>query len=294
MNVTLEIDKMEKLVITVATTGGIHTKSVNPNLPEQPDEIAQDVYDCYNAGASISHIHVRDKLGRTTGDHEVYHEVLSKIQAKCPIITQVGNGIGGVYRADGSFEVATQDERMALTTLTPKPDMLTINCGTFQFGYIPDTIFDNPLEWNLEFIKRCYEREIAIECECYDISHIENVKEMVRRGVLKEPVHYSLVLGIKGGMPASPQMISAMLGAIPDGSSWQVITISKQQVPSTVMAMCQGANIRTGMEDNVYYAKGELVKSNAQLVERMVRMARELGREIATVDDAIKKMGVKR
>jgi len=294
MKVTLEIDKMEKLIITVATTGGIHDKSVNPNLPEQPDEMAQEAYDCYNAGAAIHHIHVRDKLGRTTGDLSVYNEVISKVRAKCPIITQIGNGIGGVFRADGSFEVATQDERMALTTITPKPDMLTINCGTFQFGYIPDVVFPNPLEWNLEFIKKCYEREIAIECECYDISHIENVKEMVRRGVLKEPVHYSLVLGIKGGIPASPQMISTMVDVIPEGSSWQVITISKQQVPSTVMAMCQGANIRTGMEDNVYYAKGEPVKSNAQLVERMVRIARELGREIATVDDAIEKLGVKR
>lgn len=294
MNVTLEIDKMEKLIITVATTGGIHDKSVNPNLPEQPDEIAQEAYDCYNAGAAVHHIHVRDKLGRTTGDLDVYNEVISKIQAKCPIITQVGNGIGGVFDADGNFAGATQEQRMALTTIEPKPDMLTINCGTFQFGYLLDVTFPNPLEWNLEFIKRCYERDIAIECECYDISHIENVKEMVRQGVLKEPVHYSLVLGIKGGIPASPQMISTMVDVIPEGSSWQVITISKQQLTSTVMAMCQSANIRTGMEDNIYYAKGEPVKSNAQLVERMVRIARELGREIATVDDAIEKLGIKR
>ncbi len=292
MKVTLEIDKMEKLIITVATTGGLHDKSANPNLPEQPHEIAQDAYDCYNAGAAVHHIHVRDKLGRTTGDLDVYTEVIGAVKAKCPIITQVGNGIGGVYRADGTFEVASQDERMALTAITPKPDMLTINCGTFQFGYIPDTTFYNPLQWNMEFIRRCNERGIAIECECYDISHIENVKEMVRQGVLKEPVHYSLVLGIKGGTPASPQMISNMVDVIPEGSSWQVITISKQQMPSTIMAMCQGANIRTGMEDNIYYRKGELVKSNAQLVERMVRIARELGREIATVEEAKERLGV--
>lgn len=293
MKVTLEIDKMEKLIITVATTGGLHDKSVNPNLPEQPYEIAQDAYDCYNAGAAVHHIHVRDKLGRTTGDLNVYSEVINAVKDKCPIITQIGNGIGGVYREDGSFEVATQDERMELTTINPKPDMLTINCGTFQFGYIPNVIFDNPLEWNMAFIKRCYERDIAIECECYDLSHIENVKEVVRQGVLKEPVHYSLVLGIKGGIPASPQMISNMVDVIPEGSSWQVITISKQQIPSTVMAMCQGANIRTGMEDNIYYRRGELVKSNAQLVERMVRIAREMGREIASVDEAKQRLGIK-
>ena len=293
MKVTLEIDKMDKLIITVATTGGIHDKSVNPNLPEQPDEIAQDVYDCYNAGATVHHIHVRDKQGRTTGDLDVYSEVISKVKARCPIITQVGNGIGAVFRPDGTADIATQDERMALTKIVPKPDMLTINCGSFEFDYHTHT-FENPIAWNTEFIRRCYERDIAIECECYDISHIENAKELVRRGALKEPVHYSLVLGIKGGIPATPQMISTMVDVIPEGSSWQVITISRQQVPSTVMAMCQGANIRTGMEDNIYYRKGELVKSNAQLVERMVRIARELGREIATVDDTIKKMGVKR
>lgn len=293
MNVTLEIDKMNKLIITVATTGGIHDKSVNPNLPEQPDEIAQDVYDCYNAGATVHHIHVRDKLGQTTGDLDIYCDVIGKVKAKCPIITQVGNGIGAVFNPDGTTRVATQEERMELTNLDPKPDMLTINAGTFQFGYIPDIIFDNPIQWNAEFIKRCYERDIAIECECYDISHIENVKELVLMGVLKEPVHYSLVLGIKGGIPASPQMISAMVDVIPEGSSWQVITISKQQLPSTVMAMCQGANIRTGMEDNIYYSRGELVKSNAQLVERMVKIARELGREIATVDEAKEKLGIK-
>ena len=142
MEVTLEVDKMDKLIITVATTGGIHTKSVNPNLPEQPDEMAQEAYDCYNAGAAIHHIHVRDEQGRTTGDLAKYGEVISKVKAKCPIITQIGNGIGGVYDSDGSFRVATQEERLALTTIEPKPDMLTINAGTFQFGYIPDVFFD--------------------------------------------------------------------------------------------------------------------------------------------------------
>ena len=238
MRVTLEIDKMEKLIITVATTGGIHDKKSNPHLPEQPDEIAQSAYECFNAGAAVCHIHVRDKQGRSTGDLDVYNEVIAKIRAKCPIITQVGNGIGVVALPDGTMRPATQDERMALTTITPKPDMLTINCGTFQFGYLPNIIFDNSLQWNEEFVRRCYERDIAIECECYDISHIENAKELLRRGVLREPVHYSLVLGIKGGIPASPELISSMVDQIPDGSTWQVITISKQQLPSTVMAMC--------------------------------------------------------
>ena len=291
MEVTLEVSKMDKLIITVAQTGGIHGKEMNPNLPEQPSDIAQSALDCYNAGASVCHIHVRDRQGETTGDLKIYEEVLTKIKAKCPMITQVGNGIGRLTRPDGTYVMAPLEDRIKLTEINPKPDMLTINAGSFEFSWAFGT-FENPLDWNEEFIKRCNERKIAIECECYDISHIENVKELMRRGVLKEPVHFSLVLGIAGGIPASPKTISAMVDMIPEGSTWQVITISLHQVTSTVLAMCQGANIRTGLEDNVYYTRGVLAKSNAQLVERMVRIARELGREIATVEEAKQILGV--
>jgi len=292
MGTTMDVGQMKKLIITVAQTGGIHGKELNPALPEQPDEIAQSAYDCYNAGASVCHIHARDKQGRTTGDLAVYGEIIDKIKAKCPIITQVGNGIGLVPNPDGTLREATLDERMALTTINPRPDMLTINAGTFEFGYI--RTFTNPISWNEEFIKRCYEKEIAIECECYDVGHVENVNEMVRRGTLKHPVHYSLVLGIKGGIPATPRTISVLADMIPEGSSWQIITISKLQMTSTVIAMCQGANIRTGLEDNIYYSRGVLAKSNAQMVERMVKIAREIGREVATVEDARQILGVKR
>ncbi|MEW6111029.1 MAG: 3-keto-5-aminohexanoate cleavage protein [Thermodesulfobacteriota bacterium] len=290
MEITCEVAQMKKLVLTVAQTGGLHGKALNPALPEQPDEIAQSAYDCYNAGASVCHIHVRDKEGGTTGDMEIYSDVLRKIKAKCPIITQVGNGIGGIIRPSGMIEAATLEERMPLTALEPKPDMLTINMGTFEFGHV--AVFDNPMNWNANFVRRCNERNIPIECECYDMSHIFNTLELVRLGVLKEPVHFSLVLGVKGGMPFTPKLLSTMVDCIPEGSSWQVITLSKHQLPATVMAMCQGANIRTGLEDNIYYSKGELAKSNAQLVERMVRIAREIGREIATVDEAKEMLGI--
>jgi 3-keto-5-aminohexanoate cleavage enzyme len=292
MEITVEVAKMKKLIITVAQTGGLHNKSSNPALPEQPDEIARSAYDCYNAGASVCHIHARDPRGLTTGDIGVHNEIVAKIKAKCPIITQVGNGIGAVTRPDGSRGAASLDERMLLTTIDPKPDMLTINMGTFEFGHI-DT-FENPMRWNAEFVQRCYERDIAIECECYDISHIYNAMQLAAQGPLKVPIHFSLVLGITGGIPFTPKLMSAMVDVLPEGSSWQVITISKLQLPSTVMALCQGANIRTGLEDNIYYRKGELAKSNVQLVERMVRIAREIGREVATVDEAVEMLGVKR
>ncbi len=221
----------------------------------------------------------------------VYKNIITDIKAKCPIITQVGNGIGVVTESDGSKSIASLEDRMKLTEIDPKPDMLTINAGTFEFGWMGET-FENPLYFNEDFIKRCNERNIPIECECYDIGHIANVMELVNRGVIKKPVHFSFVLGIKGGIPASPQTISAMLDMIPEDSSWQVITISKLHMTSTVMAMCMGANVRTGLEDTIYYSRGVLAKSNAQLVERMVRIAKEIGREVATVEEARDMLGM--
>lgn len=291
METTIDVSLMKKLIITVAQTGGIHGKKANPGLPEQPDEIAQSAYDCYNAGASICHIHVRDKEGRTTADHKVYGEVLSKIKAKSPIITQVGNGIGRYFKPDGSFTRATLADRMRLTELDPKPDMLTINSGTFEFGWA-GSIFENPIAFNEEFVKKCNARGIGIECEVYDLGQIVNVMELVNRGALKKPTHFSFVLGIKGGIPATPKTIISMVDLIPEGSTWQVITISKLQVPSTVIALSMGANIRTGLEDNIYYSRGVLAKSNAQLVERMANIAKTAGREIATVQEARKILGL--
>ena len=142
-------------------------------------------------------------------------------------------------------------------------------------------------------MKRCNKRNIPLECECYDISHVSNMLELVDRRVLKRPVHFSFVLGVKGGTFASPKIINAMVDMIPEDSSWQVITISKLNITSTVMAMCMGANIRTGLEDTIYYSRGILAKSNAQLVERMVRIAREIDREPATVEETKTLMGLK-
>jgi 3-keto-5-aminohexanoate cleavage enzyme len=291
MEATLEVAKMKKLIITVAQTGGLHGKESNPALPEQPEEIAQSAYDCYNAGASVVHIHARDKEGKSTGDLQVYERILSGIKARCPIITQVGNGIGARTNPDGSIVIASLEDRMRLTEISPKPDMLTVNCGSFEFGWLGAT-FENPLGFNEEFVKRCNDRDIPVECECYDLSHIVNMLELIERGILKRPVHFSFVLGVKGATFASPKIISAMVDMIPDDSSWQVITISKLNIPSTVMAMCMGANIRTGLEDTIYYSRGCLAKSNAQLVERMVRIAKEIGRDVASVEEARDILGV--
>ncbi len=294
----------EKVIITVAITGGAHGKWANPNLPITAEEQARDALECYEAGASVCHIHVRDDAEWATPDLKYYNKTVNLIKEKCPIITQIGNGIGvrleyGVKvskkgkRYGQAFKFATLDERLNLLNMNPQPDMFTINAGTFEFrtvtrGMGTAFIFDNPLEFNIKYIKRCKELGAGIEIEAYDISHIENIMELVDLGVFEqdEKLHFSLVLGIQGGAPATVNNLIHMVDRIPEGSTWQVVTISKYHLRTTVIAMCMGGNIRTGLEDTIYYQKGEPVKSNAQLVKRMVRIARELGREPATVDEA--------
>lgn len=279
-----------KIIITVAPTGGLHGKEANPNLPEQPDEIIRAFRDSYNAGASIAHIHVRDKKGLTTSDLAVYGEVLEGIRAHCPdMITQIGNGIGVRYENGPGKPAVTfpQKDRMALLDVSPRPDMLTVNMGTFHFDHKNfEILFDNSKQWNAEFVNGCKERGIHNELEVYDLSHIANTMHLVEQGVLTQPLHFSFVLGINGGMPATVSNLLAMLEAVPEGSSWQVVCIGKHQLPLSTMVLAMGGNIRVGFEDNVYYSHGVLALNNAQLVERAVRIARELGREIATPEEA--------
>ena len=278
-----------KVIITVATTGGLHGREANPNLPEQPKDIIRNFRECYDAGASVAHIHVRDKRGVTTCDLAVYSEVVDGIMGNCPaMITQVGNGIGLAYEdRTKEGQPFTLEERMRLLEIQPAPDQLTLNLGTFHFEHKnSEFLFPNSKRWNAEFVKGCRARNIDNELEVYDLSHIQNALDLMERGALKPPLHFSFVMGIKGGIPASPANLLALLDAIPEGSTWQIVSIGKYQLPLSTMALALGGNIRVGMEDNVYFTHGVLAASNAQLVQRAVRIARELGREIANPEEA--------
>jgi 3-keto-5-aminohexanoate cleavage enzyme len=294
----------EKVIITAAITGGAHGKWSNPNLPITPEEQAKEALDCFEAGATVCHIHVRGEDGLSTADLNVYNKVVRLIKEKCPIITQIGNGIGarieyGVKvsksgkRYGQALKMATLEERLNLLNISPQPDMFTINAGTFEFrtnmrGMETNSIFNNPIEFNKKYIDGCKKISAGIEIEVYDTSHIANIMELVDIGAFEpnEKLHFSIVLGIKGGAPATVRNLINMVDLIPEGSTWQVVTIGRYNLRTTMIAMCMGGNIRTGLEDTVYYRKGELVKSNAQLVERMVRLAKEIGREPATLEEA--------
>lgn len=295
-----------KVIITAAITGGIHGKWANPNLPITAEEQAHDAFECYKAGASIVHIHVRGEDGQNTPDLKYYNKTIKLIGEKCPIIRQIGNGIGawletttrtmksGRKLVHSEIVQPTLEDRLNLLKINPPPEMHTINAGTFQFRTpYGSATFENPMEFNRKYINRCKKKGFGIEIEVYDSSHIANVMELVDEGYLKPPLHFSIVLGIKGGAPATLENLLNLVHQIPEDSTWQVVTVGKFNLRTTLIAMCMGANVRTGLEDTIYYQKGEIVQSNAQLVKRMVRLAKEIGRKPATVDEAKYILGLK-
>jgi 3-keto-5-aminohexanoate cleavage enzyme len=285
----------DKVIITAAITGDIHNKSANPALPITPEQQAQHALDCYNAGASVVHFHARDNEGQSSGDVDLYSHILTLIDEKCPIIRQIGNGIG--IRLDDNKRVAmpSLEERYNLLTINPQAEMHTLKAGTFEFRtpYGAATFY-NPISFNEAYIQGCKALNIGMEIEVFDFGHINNVLEMVEKGILMPPLHISLVLGIRGGAPASARVMLNMLDALPENSTWQVRAVGRHHLRTTMLAIMLGGNARTGLEDTLFYRGNELATSSAQLVERMVRLAREIGREPATVQEARTILGLNR
>lgn len=263
---------MDKLIITVALTGAETTKADNPHLPITPEEIAQAAYDAYQAGTAIVHLHGRDESGEATQDIEIYRRISELIRAQCDLIIQlsIGGGVG-----------MSPQERSAPLAL--RPEMATLTTGTVNFG---DGVFLNPRSVIEEFAARMKDLGIKPEVEIFDLGMISNALYLVRKGLLSEPIHFDFVLGVPGGCAAMVKNLLHMVETIPPNSTWQVAGIGRHQLPLAVAAIILGGHVRVGFEDNIYYTKGVLAESNAQLVERIVRIAGELGREIATPAEA--------
>jgi len=276
----------DKVIITVAQTGALVTKAMNPNLPEQPDEIAESAYACYQEGAAICHIHARDKEGKTTGSKEVFQEIHDKIRAKCNIIIQDSTGGGPNL---------TWEQR--IECLQAKPEMASLNMGTLMrvsgpYKGIPFTNLREDIE---AYVTRMREMGIKPEMEVYSHAMFREVNNLIQKGLVEKPYYINLVLGMmyQGAVDATPEVLYSMISFLPKDAIFNVTPVGAAQLPLTTMGMILGGCIRVGMEDNIYYRKGELAKSNAQLVARAVRIARELNKEPATPDEARKILGLK-
>jgi 3-keto-5-aminohexanoate cleavage enzyme len=261
-----------KLIITAALTGAETTKADNPHLPITPEEITQAAYDAYQAGAAIVHIHGRDEKGEASQDIEIYRQISEMIRERSDLIIQlsIGGGVG-----------MSPQERSAPLAL--RPEMATLTTGTVNFG---DGVFLNPRSIIEQFAAKMKELGIKPEVEIFDLGMISNALDLVKKGLLSEPIHFNFVLGVPGGCSATVKNLLHMVEMIPPNSTWQVAGIGRHELPLAVAAIILGGHVRVGFEDNIYYSKGVLAKSNAQLVERIVRIAGEMGRDIATPTQA--------
>ena len=274
---------MEKLIITAAICGAEVTKEQNPNVPYTVEEIVREAKSAHEAGAAIVHLHVRFDDGTPTQNQARFQECTEAILKECPdviIIPSTGGAVG-----------MTPDERLQSTNTTPVPEMATLDCGTCNFG---DEIFDNTMPTMRAFGARMIEKGIKPEYECFEMGHLDTILTMARKGqVPGAPMQFNFVLGVPGCTPATIPNLCWLVNAIPAGSTWTVTGVGRSAFPMAAAAIAMGGNVRVGFEDNLYLSKGVLAKSNGELVEKVVRIAKELGREIATSDEARVILGLK-
>lgn len=268
----------EPLIITCAIVGAELNRDIYPLLPLTPEEIGAAAEEAVDAGAAIIHLHVRDKEGNPSQSQEHFREASEQIRNRCDCILQYSTG-GAV-----GTPLAQRCEPLAL-----KPEMATLSMGTMNFGA---EIYENS-EKTITTIASCIQKHsIMPELEIFDYGMLERVDHYLARDVIPKHFHLDFVLGVPGGMAASARNLVLLTDRLREGQSWTVAALGRHQLPLTTQAITMGGHIRTGIEDNIYYRKGEQVRSNAQLVARMVRIAGELNRPVASVDKAREILGL--
>lgn len=264
---------MNPLILTAAITGAETTRKDQPNLPITPEEQAADALACYEAGARVIHLHVRDDAGKPTQNMERFSASIKAIRAAVPeVIIQISTG-GAVGEA---FE-------KRLAPLGLKPEMGTLNAGTLNFG---DEVFINQPADIVRLAEAFKEFGVVPEIEVYESGMVDYVAKLVKIGIITHsPLHVQFVLGVPGGMNGSPKNVLYMRDHLKEqipSATWAVAGIGRFHVPASLTAMVNGGHIRVGFEDNIFYLKGVVAQSNAQLVARMARIAAEIGRPLAT------------
>jgi uncharacterized protein (DUF849 family) len=301
---------MSKAIFTAAITGSIHTPTMSPYLPITPDQIADNAIQACGAGAAAVHIHVRNpETGQPSPDLELFKKVLTKVKSKCDVIvcTTTGGGLG-----------MTPEQRVGVVS-TLKPELASCNMGSMNFALFPllekmkdfkfpwekqylefteDLIFPNTFKSIRVFLNIFNENGTKPELEVYDAGMINNTAFMIERGLLKTPVYIQFVLGILGGMGATVENLvflyeSARRLIGEKNFVWSVCAAGRNEIPMCTHALLMGGNARVGMEDALWLDKGVLAKSNAELVAKIVRIAKEFGIEPATPAEARKILGLK-
>lgn len=299
-----------KVIITCAVTGSIHTPTMSPHLPCTPEEIAEQAIAAAEAGASILHLHARDpETGQPTADADVFMQFLPKIKRECDAVVNI---------TTGGSSLMTLDQRLA----APKqvsPEMASLNMGSMNFGLFPlkKRYDDWQFDWEPKLLDAT--REVVFkntfadieqifdvlgqgcatrfEFECYDVGHIQTLAFYLREDLIQKPVFVQFVLGVLGGIDASPESLLHMKSTadrlLGDQYQFSVLAAGRMQIPLATVGAILGGNVRVGLEDSLLIDKDELATSNAQQVRKIRRIIEELGHEIATPDEAREMLALK-
>jgi 3-keto-5-aminohexanoate cleavage enzyme len=274
---------MSKVVISAALTGVLAGRSQCPAIPYTPAEIAEEARRAYEEGGAIAHIHAREDDGSPSFRPERYAEILAEVQARCPIIINLSTGAVGL----------SKEERIAHIPHC-RPDMAALNMGSMNYAiysarrkrFVYDFVFHNSFDEISHFVQVMRDAGVRPELECFDAGHIHNVLPLLDQGLLVKPLQFSFIMGVLGGMPARVADLVHQAGAVPHGSHWQVVGIGDHQWPMVGAALAMGGHVRVGLEDNFYLAPAQMACSNGELVAKAARMARDVGREPASVEEA--------
>lgn len=267
---------MENLIITAAITGAELDKKTCPALPTSPEEQAKASSEAVAAGASIIHLHVRD-------EHEKPSQQLNHFQRSVEAIKKSCNPVPIIQFSTGGAVGEKMENRIA--SLALKPEMASFNLGTMNFG---EDIFVNTFA-DMRALAAAFKKYCVIpEFEIYDAGHIDNLKKLIKEKLVFPPYHCQFVLGVPGAMTGDISGLVYLVEHLPENSTWGVAGIGRSELPLAVHAILMGGNVRVGLEDNIYYEKGRLASSNAELVARISRIAKEVGRDIASPTEAKK------
>ncbi len=299
----------EKVIITAAITGAIHTPSMSPYLPITAQQIADEAERAYEAGAAVAHIHVRNpENGQPAPLVDLFGVIAAEVKRRCPMVICMTTG-GGLGQ--------TTEQRVAVVSKF-RPELASCNCGSINFALFPilakmkefkyewerqylqmteDFIFPNTFKTLREYTAIFAQNYTKPELEIYDLGMINNAAYMIEAGHLKKPIYMQFVLGVLGGAPATVENVmffyKTAQEAIGEDFAWSAFGAGKTQMTICTQALLLGGHVRVGLEDSLYLEKGVMAKSNAEQVAKIVHIARELGREPASPDEARQMLGLK-
>ena len=280
---TRRLNDKKKVIISAALTGAVTTKDNNPALPTQPKEICESALACYEAGAAVVHIHVRDDDDQASMRYDKFEEAVTLIrETGCPVVINLTSSGGQGF----SWEERIKPFKEL------KPEMASFDAGTMN--WLNSVVFMNEPGFLELCGKEMIEANVKPEIEVFDIGMLNTAKYYLKKGILQAPAHFQICLGAPGGMEATTENLLYVVNHLPEECTWSTFGIGRGANEILMAALAMGGNVRVGLEDNVYYNAGQLADSNEQFVARVARLAKEIGKEVATPDDARQILGLRK